>query len=41
MFDSALPAGLKAFAEREFMGEKLIWAARPDKRIAALISCAI
>jgi hypothetical protein len=41
MFDSALPAGLKAFAEREFMGERLIWAARPDRRIHALLSFGI
>jgi hypothetical protein len=38
MFDSALPAGLKRFAEREFAGEKLIWAAQPDRRLQALMS---
>ena len=38
MFDQGLPPGLKAFAEREFAGEKLVWAARPDRRIAALLS---
>jgi hypothetical protein len=41
MFDTALPAGLKTFAEREFMGEKLLWAARPDRRIHALLSFAV
>jgi hypothetical protein len=41
MFDSTLPAGLKAFVEREFLGEKLIWAARPDRRKQALMSFGI
>jgi hypothetical protein len=41
MFDSVLPAGLKSFAEREFAGEQLIWAARPDRRIYALMSFGI
>jgi hypothetical protein len=41
MFDAALPPGLKAFAEREFLGERMLWAARPDKRIAALLSFGI
>jgi hypothetical protein len=41
MFDQGVPAGLKAFAEREFLGESLLWAARPDRRIQALLSCAI
>jgi hypothetical protein len=38
MFNSALPSRLKAFAEREFMGERLLWAARPDRRIHAVLS---
>jgi hypothetical protein len=41
MFDQNIPAPLKAFAEREFAGEKLVWAARPDVKIAFLMSFAI
>ncbi len=41
MFDQNIPAPLKAFAEREFAGEKLVWAARPDVRIAFLSSFSI
>jgi hypothetical protein len=41
MFDQGLPKGLKAFAEREFAGEKLLWAARPDRRIHALMAFGI
>jgi hypothetical protein len=41
MFDAAIPHSLKAFAEREFMGEKLIWAEKPDVRIAFLFSFGI
>jgi hypothetical protein len=41
MFDDAIPPDLKAFAEREFMGEKLVWAARPDVKIAFLMSFGI
>jgi hypothetical protein len=41
MFRQDLSPDLKAFAEREFLGERLIWADRPDKRIAALIAGAI
>jgi hypothetical protein len=41
MFDASLPSGLKAFAEREFVGERLVWAARPDRRMAALASFGI
>jgi hypothetical protein len=41
MFDPQLPPALKAFAEREFLGERMLWAARPDKRIAALLSFGI
>jgi hypothetical protein len=41
MFDQTLPPALKAFAEREFLGERLIWAERPDKKIAALASFGI
>jgi hypothetical protein len=41
MFDQGIPAPLKAFAEREFAGEKLIWAARPDVRIAFFMSFGI
>jgi hypothetical protein len=41
MFDAAIPQFLKSFAEREFMGEKLIWAEKPDVRIAFLMSFGI
>jgi hypothetical protein len=41
MLDAALPPALKAFAEREFLGERLIWAERPDRKIAALMSFGI
>ncbi|MGL4242249.1 MAG: hypothetical protein ACRCTI_14160, partial [Beijerinckiaceae bacterium] len=36
-----LPASVKAFAAKEFAGEKLLWAAQPDVRWAVLASCAI
>ncbi len=38
MFKQELQPELKAFAAREFLGERMIWADRPDKRIAALIA---
>jgi hypothetical protein len=41
MLDAALPRGLKTFAEREFAGETLVWAARPDVKIAFLLSFGI
>ncbi len=41
MFRQDLSPELKAFAEREFLGERLVWADRPDRRIHALISAAI
>jgi hypothetical protein len=41
MLDPALPDALKAFAQREFMSERLVWAARPDRRIHALLSFGI
>jgi len=41
MFDAGLPAQLKAFAEREFSRERLVWAARPDVRTAFLFSFAL
>jgi hypothetical protein len=41
MFDAGLPPALKSFAEREFLGERMLWAARPDKRIASLLSFGI
>lgn len=41
MFDQGLPAHLKAFAEREFLGERLVWAAQPDRRKAVLMSFGI
>jgi hypothetical protein len=41
MFDAGLPPALKAFAEREFLGERMLWAARPDRRVAALLSFGI
>ncbi len=41
MFSQDLSPELKAFAEREFLGERLVWADRPDRRIHALISAGI
>ena len=41
MFKQDLSPELKSFAEREFLGERLVWADRPDRRIHALISAAI
>jgi hypothetical protein len=41
MFEATIPQALKAFAEREFIGEKMIWAARPDNRIAVFLSFGI
>jgi hypothetical protein len=41
MFEAVIPHSLKAFAEREFMGEKLIWSEKPDIRIAFLMSFGI
>jgi hypothetical protein len=41
MMDGSIPRSLKDFAEREFIGEKLVWAERPDNRIAILLSFAI
>ena len=41
MFDESLPEQLKAFASREFAGEQLIWAEKPDVRIAFYMSFAI
>jgi hypothetical protein len=41
MLDRALPPQLKAFAEREFLGERLLWAERPDQRIHFLLSFGI
>jgi hypothetical protein len=41
MFDQSMPASLKAFAEREFLGERLIWAERPDKKLVAFASFGI
>jgi hypothetical protein len=41
MLDQSIPRSLKDFAQREFMGEKLVWAARPDNRIAVLLSFGI
>jgi len=41
MFDQSIPAPLKAFAEREFFGEKIVWVARPDVKIAFLMSFAV
>jgi hypothetical protein len=38
VFDDAVPATLKAFTDREFAGEELLWAERPDNRIAVLLS---
>ncbi len=36
-----LPHAMKDFTAREFAGEKLLWAARPDVRIMILMSCGI
>jgi hypothetical protein len=41
MMDGSIPRSLRDFAEREFIGEKLVWAARPDNRIAVLMSFGI
>jgi hypothetical protein len=41
MMDGSIPRSLKDFAEREFIGEKLVWAERPDNRIAIFLSFAI
>jgi hypothetical protein len=41
MFDDSLPAALKAFAEREFVGEHLIWAEKPDVKTAFFLSFGI
>ncbi len=41
MLDDTIPPDLKAFAEREFMGERLVWAARPDVKIAFWLSFGI
>jgi hypothetical protein len=38
MLDRSIPRPLKDFTEREFIGERLIWAERPDNRIAVLLS---
>jgi hypothetical protein len=38
MFQFGLPDSLKRFAEREFLGERLVWAAQPDIRRAFLLS---
>jgi hypothetical protein len=39
--DSPLPADLKQFAAREFIGEQMLWAEKPDMRIAAFLSFGI
>jgi hypothetical protein len=36
-----LPHAMKDFVAHEFVGEKLLWAARPDVRIMMLMSCGI
>jgi hypothetical protein len=41
MFDNSIPRPLKDFAAREFSGEKLVWAAQPDVRIAFWLSFGI
>jgi hypothetical protein len=41
MLNAALPPALKAFAEREFLGERMIWAERPDQRIVGFLSFGI
>jgi hypothetical protein len=41
MLDDQVPKFLKDFATREFRGEKLVWAERPDVRIAVLMSFGI
>jgi hypothetical protein len=39
--DGLLPADLKQFAEREFLGEQMLWAEKPDLRRAAFLSFGI
>ncbi len=41
MLDDSIPKSLKDFAVREFSGEKLVWAARPDVKIAFWLSFGI
>jgi hypothetical protein len=41
MFDQSMPDPHKVFAEREFFGEKIVWVARPDVKIAFLMSFAV
>jgi hypothetical protein len=41
MTDQTLPPHLKAFAEREFLGEQMIWAEKQDQKIAAFLSFGI
>ncbi len=36
MFSNELPPGLKAFAEREFLGERVVWIGQPDPRRSAV-----
>ncbi|MFM9975959.1 MAG: hypothetical protein ACKVON_15465 [Beijerinckiaceae bacterium] len=36
-----MPASLKAFAEREFIGEPMIWAEKPDHKLAFFVSFGI
>jgi hypothetical protein len=41
MLSQTIPSSLKAFAEREFLGEKMLWAEKPDHRIKAILSFGI
>ena len=41
MVSQDLSPRLKAFAEREFLGERLIWAEKPDQRIKGYLSFGI
>jgi hypothetical protein len=41
MFDDTLPPSMKAFVEREFIGETMIWAEKPDHKIAFFLSFGI
>ncbi len=41
MISQGLSPKLSAFAEREFLGERLIWAEKPDHRIKILLSFGI
>lgn len=41
MLDDALPQNLKAFAQREFVGERMMWAEKPDVSASFYLSFGI